>query len=305
MPATGLAARAVRRLSRLAGEHDPLLTALDAFAPDLVIFSFSGTYDLVLEPGWRDWLAARRPRYRIIANWQAEHPRLVPADLAAMRAVFAAAEAVCFVSQRNLDVTRRHLLRPLPNAAVVHNPLRWQPTDVAPWPHSAVPRLATVSRLDFGKGIQLLLHALAELRAETWTLRIHGQGEYENPLRETVAHLGLADRVDFAGYVPGLRDIWAQNELLCSPAIDDGVPMTIPEAMLCGRPVLATCVGGAEDWIVPGQTGFLVPAPTVPLLVATLREALARRADWSALGSAAAAYAGQHYRPDDFHRLIS
>ncbi len=222
-----------------------------------------------------------------------------------MAGCLAAAERIFFVSRRNLAATRRHLLHALPNATVVHNPLRWQPADATPWPAADVPRLATVSRLDFGKGIQILLHALAELRGEAWSLRIHGQGEHEPALRAAVAHLGLAERVEFAGYVPSLREIWARGQMLCSPAIDDGVPMTIPEAMLCGRPVLATCVGGAEDWIEPGRTGFLVPAPTVPLLAAGLREAFAVHGRWPEMGLAAAAAASQRYRADDYRQLIS
>lgn len=305
VPATGIPARAWRKLAGLGGRREPLQAALDAFAPDVVIFSFSGTYDLALEPGLRNWLSLRRPRFRIIANWQAEHPRLAPADVAATASILCAADRIFFVSRRNLSATRRHLLLELPNATVVQNPLRWQPDDATPWPETDGPRLATVSRLDFGKGIQLLLHALAELRGESWALRIHGQGDYEPALRATAAHLGLADRVEFAGYVPSLREIWARGHLLCSPAIDDGVPMTIPEAMLCGRPVLATCVGGAEDWIDHARTGFLVPAPTVPLLADGLRGALAARSRWPELGRAAAAAAQARYRPEDYLQLIS
>ena len=304
-PAADLPTRAWRKLSRLAGRRDPLLAALDGFAPDLVVFSFSGTYDLVLEASLREWLAARRPRFRIIANWQGEHPRLVPDEVAAIAGIFAAADRIFFVSRRNLATTRRHLLHDLTNAAVIHNPLRWEPADASPWPEADGPRLATVSRLDFGKGIQMLLHALAELRGEPWTLLIHGRGEHEPALRAAVAYLGLSERVEFAGYVPALRAIWSRGQLLCSPAIDDGVPMTIPEAMLCSRPVLATCVGGAEDWIDHGRTGFLVPAPTVPLLAAGLREALAARGRWPELGRAAAAAARERYRPDDYLQLIS
>jgi glycosyltransferase involved in cell wall biosynthesis len=92
---------------------------------------------------------------------------------------------------------------------------------------------------------------------------------------------------------------------MVSPAIDDGVPMTIPEAMLCQRPVLATCVGGAEDWLVDRDTGYLCSAPTIPLLGACLRAALADQARWPALGTAAGIAALQRYRPADYLRLIA
>jgi glycosyltransferase involved in cell wall biosynthesis len=272
-----------------------------------VIFSQGGTYDLLMHPRLVAWLHATRTPYRAIANFQVEHPSLNPAELAAARHALAGAEAVYFVSTRNLAVTRRHLLHPLPNAQVIRNPLRWRPADTPPWPGDGPARLATVSRLDDGKGIHLLLHALAALGADAppWQLTIHGHGPAENSLRDIITHLGLQDRARLGGHVAGLAAIWRDHELMCSPAIDDGVPMTIPEAMLCERPVLATCVGGAEDWLRDGDTGFLCSAPTVPLLAATLQRAFASRAHWRTMGQAAAAAAKQRDRPDDFNLLLA
>ena len=284
-----------------------LIAALENFRPDLVVFSLGGTYDLLLCPRLTAWLRAGGVEFRVIINWQAEHPRLTAQDLNSSRETFAAARALVFVSSRNLAVTRRHLLAPLPNSLVLHNPLRWQPADTSPWPVSTEVRLATVSRLDEGKGIHLLLHALAETgpKLPPWRLEIFGVGPQEAALRATVAYLGLGDRVAFRGHVGALRDLWKDNELLCAPAIDDGVPMTIPEAMLCERPVLSTCVGGAEDWIEHGRTGFLCPAATMPLLSASLVEALDARYRWPGIGRAAHESASAHYRADDYLCLIN
>lgn len=295
----------VRRKLGLARSPDAgLIAALQAFHPDVVIFSQGGTYDLLLHRDLAAWLRSSGTRYRIIANWQEEDPQLGAADLAFIRDAFVAADRLNFVSTRNLAVTRRHLGLPLPNAQVIQNPLRWQPADVAPWPAGPVTRLATVSRLDEGKGIQLLLRALADCgpTLPDWQLNIYGQGPYEAPLRTAAAPLG--PRVQFRGHVKELRAIWAENHLMVSPAIEDGVPMTIPEAMLCQRPVLATCVGGAEDWLADGRTGFLCPAREAGALAATLRTAFAARDRWPAMGQAAAAAAAGRYRAEEHLLLI-
>ncbi len=155
-------ARVLRKLGLARSPDAGLIAALQSFRPDLVIFSQGGTYDLVLHPQLAAWLRATGVKYRIIANWQQEHPQLTEPELAFIREVFAAADSLNFVSTRNLAVTRRHLDRLLPNARVIQNPLRWQPADISPWPAEPVPQLATVSRLDEGKGIQLLLAALTE-----------------------------------------------------------------------------------------------------------------------------------------------
>jgi glycosyltransferase involved in cell wall biosynthesis len=81
--------------------------------------------------------------------------------------------------------------------------------------------------------------------------------------------------------------------------------MTIPEAMLCSRPVLSTRVGGAEDWLEHGRTGYLCSAATVPLLAASLCEALAGFDQWPSLGTNARTTASAFYRPDDFTRIIT
>ncbi len=301
-----LATRALRKFGFNSPGAEKIFAALAEFRPDRVIFSLGGTYDLVLHPAWLDWLEATHTPYHLIANWQQEHPVLEPVSLHLARRALKGAERIYFVSTRNRAVTRRHLLEALPQASVVQNPLRWRPADVTPWPESTTAHLATVARLDHGKGIRLLLHSLAELESEIdWRLAIYGQGPDEESLRDAVDSLGLTKRVTFRGYVKELAAIWREQQLFVSPAIDDGVPMTIPEAMLCARPVLATCVGGAEDWIQHGRTGFLCPAPTVPLLSATLSEAFAARARWPQMGTDASVAAVEHYRPDDYRQLLS
>lgn len=81
--------------------------------------------------------------------------------------------------------------------------------------------------------------------------------------------------------------------------------MTIPEAMLHGRPVLATRVGGAEDWIEDGATGWLCPAPTLELLADSLARAWRDRTRWPQMGQAARRAAKARYRPDGHLQLIS
>lgn len=298
-----LAARAWRKLRR---PPDPLVSALRAFEPDLVVISCGGAYDLIAEPELERWLRSERIRFRIIANYQVEHPVLALPDLALAREVFARADRLFFVSNRNLACTRRHLLRPLPNARVLHNPLRCGPCSALPYPTGPF-RLATISRLEAGKGIDLALHALAAALGHEpdWELDIFGRGPLEGYLRDTVEAVGLQHRVHLRGYVSDLAEIWRERHAFLSASIEDGVPMTIPEAMLHGRPVISTAVGGAEDWLRDGHSGFLCAAPTLPLLADTLRLAWSQRANWSQLGRNAASDAKSNYRPHDFQEVIA
>jgi glycosyltransferase involved in cell wall biosynthesis len=304
LPDLGLRLR--RKVSGLLRRPDPLVSALRDFRPDLVVCSCGGTYDLLLESPLTSWLRETGTPYRIVANFQVEHPTLPEGDFQAISAILTAAQAIFFVSTRNLEVTRRHLQADLPQARVIQNPLRWRPADVSPWPVGSDGGLATVSRLDHGKGIHLLIEAAARALADEpcWRINVYGKGPAESYLKTVALRSGLADRVRFRGYVPELAAIWAENRLMVSPAIDDGVPMTIPEAMLCERPVLATAVGGAEDWLTHGRSGYLCQAPTLPLLAASLREAWDSRSNWQAMGLEAAAHARTAYRPGEQRFLI-
>jgi len=301
-----LGARLTRRFHCWFGTADPLVKALGRFRPDLVVFSCGATYDLAYFPGWINWLCSTRTPFRIIANWQMEQPVLPITEKERILRLFAVAKTLCFVSTRNLENTRRHLHQDLPQARVVHNPLRWQETDKCAWPVSPPWNFATVSRLNTGKGIGLFLRAAALVlpRTDDWTINIHGVGPEELSLKTLTTDLGLQQRVNFHGYVPDLRTIWGNNHLMVSPSLEDGVPMTIPEALLCRRPILATAVGGAEDWISDGVSGFISSAPSLELFAQALQRAWAQRHHWETMGEAGAAATSERYRPNDYLQII-
>jgi glycosyltransferase involved in cell wall biosynthesis len=280
------------------------------FRPDLAVISCGGTYDPILEPELFSWLRDSGTPYRIIANFQNEHPSLEESDRLRAREILQAADRIFCVSPRNLEITRRHLLSPLPNAecihgCMVHNPLA--PASDLPWAAEDPWSFACIARLEPVKGLDLLFPALAAGLGGTpgWRVNVYGRGPQRDYLEACASNCGIADRVHFRGFAPRLDDIWEQNHLLVSPAIDEGVPITIPEAMLRGRAVLATRVGGATEWIEPGRTGFICPAPTVELLAGSLREAWSQRARWREMGAAAALRTRALYRPDDFRKIVA
>jgi glycosyltransferase involved in cell wall biosynthesis len=285
--------------------HLQLIARIRAFEPDLLVFSCGGTYDTILETTLTDWLQASGTPYRIIANFQHEHPSLEETDRLRARKILQAANRIFSVSPRNLETTRLHLLSALPNAECVHNPLA--PATSLPWPEAGPLSLACVARLEPVKGVDLLLPALAAGLGDTtgWQLNVYGRGPQLAYLEDCARYCGIGDRVSFCGFVPNLDEIWGRNHLLVSPAIDEGVPMTIPEAMLRGRGVLATRVGGATEWIEHGRTGFISAAPTVDLLAESLREAWSQRQLWREMGATGAIRARALYRPNDYQKIVA
>jgi glycosyltransferase involved in cell wall biosynthesis len=76
---------------------------------------------------------------------------------------------------------------------------------------------------------------------------------------------------------------WMQaSDLVTLPSYSEGHPNVLVEALACGRPVVATPVGGVPE-VVDAQCGVLVPARDAPALAAGLASVLDRLWDHAAL----------------------
>jgi glycosyltransferase involved in cell wall biosynthesis len=101
-------------------------------------------------------------------------------------------------------------------------------------------------------------------------LVIYGDGPQETELRALVAHLGLSDRVDFAGWTESPLDAVLDIDCLLLPSFSEGTPRSILEAASVGVPAIATRVGGIPDIVSDGESGWLVPAGDVESLLSVM-----------------------------------
>ncbi|HEX3443922.1 MAG TPA: glycosyltransferase family 4 protein, partial [Chthoniobacterales bacterium] len=179
------------------------------------------------------------------------------------RKTLAAAQRCYFVSKATHRLTEKQIGCDLPNAEVVWNPVNVDFNAAPAWPRSAPEgelRFACVARLaPSHKGQDILFEALAGplWAARPWRLSLYGEGPMRHTLERLVRHLGLSDRVVFAGHVSSVEEIWGSNHVLVMPSRFEGLPLAMIEAMLCGRPVIATDVAGHSEMIEDGVTGFL------------------------------------------------
>ena len=96
---------------------------------------------------------------------------------------------------------------------------------------------------------------------------IAGSGPYRDALEQLADSLGIADAVEFAGFVPDeeLAGLYATADVVVLPSreIRPGVPVegfgiTLMEAAVAGKSVVAGNVGGTDDAVIHGVTGLLV-----------------------------------------------
>lgn len=78
-------------------------------------------------------------------------------------------------------------------------------------------------------------------------------------LGDLVAECGLQDRVFLMPYVDDLGALLQSAAIFASSSVFEGFSLSILEAMRAGLPVVATRSGGADDLVVEGGSGFLVP----------------------------------------------
>ncbi len=141
------------------------------------------------------------------------------------------------------------------------------------------------------KGLDSLVGGLSRIESD-WHLTVVGEETdpaYAEEVRDLVHAKGLADAVEFAGWLDekALADRLAAAHLLAVPSTHEGFGIVYLEGMAFGLPALAAASGGANDFVTEGKTGYLV-APGDERAIARAVEACATDRDRLAAMSLAA-----------------
>jgi len=113
--------------------------------------------------------------------------------------------------------------------------------------------IGIVGRLCEVKHQAMLLEAAARLVAEPAgaDLRAHfviiGDGHLRGELEALAHRLGIADRVTFTGFRTDVLALYPDLDVVALTSLNEGTPLTLIEAMCCGRAVVTTEVGGVVD----------------------------------------------------------
>jgi glycosyltransferase involved in cell wall biosynthesis len=134
--------------------------------------------------------------------------------------------------------------------------------------------VAKLGRLFELKGHDFLLDAAARVVPAEPRARflLIGDGVLREKLARRAERLGISGRVRFAGLVPAgeVPDFLAASDLVVHASLREGLPRAIPQALLCGTPVVAFDLDGTPEIVHDGQTGLLVPPRDVQGLAAAI-----------------------------------
>ncbi len=132
-------------------------------------------------------------------------------------------------------------------------------------------QLLFVGRLEYMKGVDVLVDALRSIDAPDITLRLAGRvttGFDVDTLSSLKVETELLGHLSFNE----LLEAYQEADVMVFPTRSDGMGLVICEAMACGVPVITTTSSGGPDIITDGEDGLLVP-PEDP---AALHDAILR-----------------------------
>lgn len=139
------------------------------------------------------------------------------------------------------------------------------------------------------KGLEVLIDAMARLRAAGRQVRLRAVGAFETDayrgdIVQRVQELGLGDAVEWTGFSSDVNGELRHMDVMVLPSLfGEGMPMVVLEAMAAGVPVLASRVEGTPEVIQHGRSGLLVEPADPNALATMLGNLIDGRHDWSAL----------------------
>jgi glycosyltransferase involved in cell wall biosynthesis len=165
---------------------------------------------------------------------------------------------------------------------------------------NGLPVIGTVCRLvEPKKGLKYLLEAVAQLEQEAGKpvcqVLLVGEGPAEQSLRTLSERLGISPRVAFVGVRRDIPEVLSLMNIFVLPSLYEGFGIAILEAMAAGKPVIATTVGGIPEFVVPGQSGLLVPPGDASALARAIKQLLDEPEKARAMGRQGQEHVKTHY----------
>lgn len=121
-------------------------------------------------------------------------------------------------------------------------------------------RIIMVARFSEQKDQQLLVRAASQLQTENdFEIDFVGDGPLFSSTKELAQKLQISDKVRFLGARTDVPELLENADVFVLTSNWEGFPITILEAMRAGLPVITSDVGGCNEAVIDGVTGYLIP----------------------------------------------
>ena len=116
----------------------------------------------------------------------------------------------------------------------------------------------TVGNVIPRKNQAVLIRAVKELNNPSFHLFIAGDGPLEDALKELSRELGVEKQVHLLGFRRDVYRLSSAADIFLFSSRQEGLSVSVMEAMACGLPIVASSIRGNTDLIDSGKGGFLV-----------------------------------------------
>jgi glycosyltransferase involved in cell wall biosynthesis len=159
------------------------------------------------------------------------------------------------------------------------------------------PVILLLGRLEEQKGHTFAIEAVRQIRDKYpgLSMLFAGTGRLDSPLRAQCEEVGLEGVVRFLGYRDDPELLLGAADIMLLPSLNEGLPLSVVEAMACGTPVVATDIEGTRELVLDGKTGLLVPAAEAGSLASAIDRLLCDQSYRQCLGSNGRRHVESHF----------
>jgi glycosyltransferase involved in cell wall biosynthesis len=102
-------------------------------------------------------------------------------------------------------------------------------------------------------------------------LVLAGEGDMRPSLENQAKRLGIENAISWVGFCSNIPRFLSAIDIYVQPSANEGLSLSILEAMAAEKPVIATRVGGTKEIINDGSTGLLIESGLAPSLAKALK----------------------------------
>jgi len=132
-------------------------------------------------------------------------------------------------------------------------------------------KLIMVARYSEQKDQRLLISTVAKAGLNA-KISLIGDGPYYKDVQDWTQKQGYGQVVEFLGERSDVAELLVSSDIFVLTSMYEGFPISILEAMRAGLPVVASDVGGVNEAVIEGKTGYLIPRSDANTLEARLRQ---------------------------------
>jgi glycosyltransferase involved in cell wall biosynthesis len=142
-------------------------------------------------------------------------------------------------------------------------------------------RILFMGRLEKHKGVYDIIEAASWLPRDRYIFILAGNGEIRQ-VKEKIQEKGLRLMFEILGWISGEQkhEMLQTADLFLLPSYQEGLPMSVIEAMAASLPILATTVGGVPHAVEDKINGYLIPPGNPEVMAKTIELVFSDQKKW-------------------------